>query len=335
MHNHPKKTHRGLYASMMALVSILGGFDLWLIHSLLEGTASSVRVAFWILGGGFILCCLGLIHYFHRRHRHLVEKHQVLTSEKESLEVLNRAKSEFLSLMSHEFRTPLNAIIGFAEALDSQTQGGLNPKQLRYVENIRKGGEYLLALINNVLDLSRLELGKLTLRWAPIDLGEVLHEITLMLDEQARHKQITLRCSIQEDLPPLHADPTRLRQILYNLVHNAVKFTPELGCVDVNAYATDHQVIIRVKDTGIGIAPEEQERIFEMFQQVDSSRTRNQQGTGLGLALCKQLVELHGGRIDLQSKPGEGSTFTVHLLRYAKQEDLVEGQGISALEAVS
>ena len=315
-----QRVHYSIYLLAMTVVGILGVLDLWLVHSLLEQASAFLQAMFLFLGAGFILTCLAFVHYLHRRHERLVKSNNTLESQKRALEELNRAKSEFLSMMSHEFRTPLNAIMGFAEVLESQTQGELNTKQIRYVGNIRKGGDYLLNLINNILDLSRIELGKLTLRWGQIDLNAVLQEVTHFLQEAALGREIELRYEPKTDLPALHADAIRLRQVLYNVIHNAIKFTSAGGSVVIKTNTTPRQVYIQVSDTGIGIAPEDHEKIFAMFQQVDSSHTRNQQGTGLGLALSRQLVELHGGTIDLMSEVGKGSTFTIRFPRFAKKQ---------------
>jgi signal transduction histidine kinase/DNA-binding response OmpR family regulator len=232
-----------------------------------------------------------------------------------------RAKSEFLANMSHELRTPLNAIIGFSELLEDRTFGELNGRQTKYVSNVLTSGRHLLQLINDILDLSKIEAGRLTLQRAPVEVSVVIQGVTTVVRALADKKQIRLEVDSSADLPRLDADEAKLKQILYNLLSNAIKFTPDGGCVKVKGVATVRNpgggpiVQIAVTDTGIGVKAEDHERIFEEFEQTDSSYARQQQGTGLGLALTRRLVELHGGRVWIESEgvPGRGSTFIVEL----------------------
>lgn len=257
---------------------------------------------------------------FERMHEVIQAQHGRLLGAKEAAEAANRAKSEFLANMSHELRTPMNAIIGFSEILADRTFGELNPKQAKYVNNVLTSGRHLLQLINDILDLSKVEAGRMELQCSAFDVGQALRDIVAIVKTLAAKNGVALQTEVAPDLPLLTADPAKFKQILYNLLSNAIKFTPTGGSVTVRAgKGTDVHIngaVLRlsVTDTGIGIRPEDQTRIFRAFEQVDSSYARQQQGTGLGLALTKQLVELHGGRIGVESEgEGHGSTFTVVL----------------------
>ncbi len=245
--------------------------------------------------------------------------------EKEKLEAINRHKSEFLASMSHELRTPLNSIIGFSQLLQEQTFGPLNEKQARYVDHILTSGQHLLALINDLLDLSKVEAGRLELRPSPFDLQEALAAVLGEIRPQAEKKGLTLELLVAEAPSTVTADPVRFKQILLNLLSNAVKFTPEGGRITVTARflspaPSPHPptpgdfLEIAVQDTGIGIKKEDLPKLFQPFTQLDQTAAKRYEGTGLGLALTKRLVELHGGRIWAESEgEGRGSTFTVRL----------------------
>ncbi|HEU5393967.1 MAG TPA: ATP-binding protein, partial [Candidatus Methylomirabilis sp.] len=241
---------------------------------------------------------------------HLEERVRARTAE---LEEANRAKSQFLANMSHELRTPLNSIIGFSALLEEGGQGPLTEKQAHYVTNIHTSGKHLLAVINDILDLTKVEAGKLELTLGPVDLGEVIRASLTLVRGLAAAKRLSLTSELPEALPLAIADPVRLQQILFNLLSNAVKFTPAGGAVTVGVERREEDLAVWVRDTGIGIAPEDQERIFREFEQVDNSFARQYQGTGLGLALARKLVELHGGRIHVESALAKGSTFTFTL----------------------
>ncbi len=244
------------------------------------------------------------------------ERTQELQMLIEHLEEASRHKSRFLANMSHELRTPLNSIIGFAELLKSQTFGPLNEKQLRYVSHIHTSGLDLLALINDILDLSKIEAGRMVLSPTEVILDEAFGAYITMVRPLAEKKGLTIDLNVEPGLSRIQADPGKLRQIMYNLLSNAIKFTPEGGrvVVAVRRPPSGEFVEISVADTGIGIKPEDQERIFLEFEQVEGPYQQKQQGTGLGLALTKRLVELHGGEIWAESEgEGRGSTFTVRL----------------------
>jgi signal transduction histidine kinase len=228
------------------------------------------------------------------------------------LAVANEHKSQFFANMSHELRTPLNGILGFAELLADGLYGTLPGKALEILERIQKDGKHLLSLINDVLDISKIEAGQLTLALDDYSLQGIVETVVASTGSLARTKGIELRAVISPDLPVGYGDERRLAQVLLNLVGNAIKFT-DTGFVEVSAKAMDDHFVIAVQDTGPGIPAADRARIFEDFQQVDNSITRQKGGTGLGLAIARRLVDVHGGRIDLQSTPGAGSTFTIYL----------------------
>ena len=229
------------------------------------------------------------------------------------LEAASRHKSEFLANMSHELRTPLNAITGFSEVLLERMFGEINPKQTEYLQDILSSGRHLLSLINDILDLSKIEAGRMELTLAQFHLPLALdNAITLVKERAARHG-IGLDIDVDPRLGEFLGDERKIKQVLLNLLSNAVKFTPEGGRIGVKAMRSDGAVEISVSDTGIGIAPKDQEAIFEEFRQVGSDEARKVEGTGLGLTLTKKFVEMHGGRIWVESEVGKGSTFTFTL----------------------
>jgi GAF domain-containing protein len=229
------------------------------------------------------------------------------------IEAANRHKSEFLANMSHELRTPLNAIIGFSEVLGERMFGELNEKQAEYTDDILTSGRHLLSLINEILDLSKVEAGRMELELATFDLPLAIDNARTFVRERAVKHGINLDVTIDERLGDFVGDERKIKQVLLNLLSNAVKFTPEGGRIGINARQADGSVEISVSDTGIGIAPEDQARIFEEFRQVGSDYSHKTEGTGLGLTLAKKFVELHGGRIWVESEVGKGSTFSFTL----------------------
>ncbi len=243
------------------------------------------------------------------------------------LEVASRHKSEFLSNMSHELRTPLNAIIGFSEVLGEHMFGEMNEKQDEYVGDIHSSGKHLLSLINDILDLAKVEAGRMELNVSAFDLPAAVDNALTLVRERATRHGLTLAADVDPALGELCADERKVKQILLNLLSNAVKFTPDNGRVTVRARPVDGFVEISVVDTGVGIAPADQAAVFEEFKQVGSDVTKKNEGTGLGLALTRRFVELHGGRIWLESVPGLGSTFTFTLPLVREAALLEESHG--------
>ncbi len=234
----------------------------------------------------------------------------------------NRLKSDFLATMSHELRTPLNSILGFSDVLLSSNQ--LNEKQQRWVRNIKSSGDRLLALINDILDLAKIEAGKMQVRLEDFSVHDVCEGMLNMFRPLAEKKNIDLRGQIAPDIPVLRQDVTKLQQILQNLLSNAIKFTPEGGRVLLKAEAEPLHVVVTVSDTGVGIAPEEQDLVFEKFRQSGNPLTREHAGTGLGLSIVRELSKLLGGEVTLQSELGRGSTFTVRLPLHLSEEPRLE-----------
>jgi signal transduction histidine kinase len=235
-----------------------------------------------------------------------------LSRKGRQLEVASEHKSHFLANMSHELRTPLNAIIGFSQGLRQRLFGPINEKQEEYLDDILSSGNHLLSLINDVLDLSKVEAGQVELEVASFSLREALERGVVMVREPATRDGVRLSLELAPGVDLVAGDERRLRQVIFNLLSNAVKFTPEGGEVVVATASRDHEVLISVTDTGPGIRVEDHERIFEEFQQTDVG-VQQREGTGLGLALSKRLVELHGGRIWVESEPGHGSRFVFTL----------------------
>jgi signal transduction histidine kinase len=228
------------------------------------------------------------------------------------LEAASQHKSEFLANMSHELRTPLNAIIGFSQVLQDEMVGPVNEKQAEYLDDIVSSGNHLLSLINDVLDLSKVEAGQVQLEVHPFSLREALERGVVMVRERATEDGVRVAFAADPEVDVVDGDERRIKQVIFNLLSNAVKFTPAGGEVDVSATRVNGEVRVSVADTGPGIAPEDRERIFEEFQQSETG-VGLREGTGLGLALSKRFVELHGGRIWLESELGRGSTFTFAL----------------------
>ena len=272
-----------------------------------------------------------LSHAFNRMLHNLVSMQQELRDVNSDLDrkvdelaqanlalfEMNRLKSDFLATMSHELRTPLNSIIGFSEVLATSDQ--LHERQRRYAANIQTSGKMLLGMINDILDLAKIESGKMEVRSEDFSIRDVSEALATLARPMAERKNIDLECKLEEAIPLLRQDAGKIRQILYNLVSNAIKFTPEGGRVTLRARTEGRYVVLEVADTGIGIAEEDRDKIFEKFRQAqrpgseDGVLTREHQGTGLGLSIVRELTRLLGGDIHLESRLGQGSTFTVRL----------------------
>jgi signal transduction histidine kinase len=229
------------------------------------------------------------------------------------LETASRHKSEFLSNMSHELRTPLNAVIGFSEVLQDRLFGDLNEKQAEYVADIHTSGRHLLTLINDILDLSKVEAGRMELQVSTFALSDVLENAVALTRERATRQGISLCLTVDPSTGAVDADERKIKQVLFNLLTNALKFTARGGHVDITSGGDGEEAVVSVRDDGVGIAPADQVRIFEEFRQIGASQS--QEGTGLGLALSRSFVELHGGRLWVESEPGRGSTFMFNLPR--------------------
>jgi len=232
----------------------------------------------------------------------LEKAHEELKELAAELRRTARVKSEFLANMSHELRTPLNSINGFSEVLYDETFGPLNGKQKKYVNNVLTSGKHLLLLINQILDMAKVEAGKMKLALSSLPMKNLLNDISLLVADMISKKKLQMLLEIAEDLPNIEADELKVKEIIYNLLSNAVKFTPEGGKIGMRAKRADSKIEIMVWDTGVGIAPENMEKIFEGFFRVDTPYSQVTEGTGLGLPLSKKLVELHGGKLSVESE---------------------------------
>ena len=252
-----------------------------------------------------------MVFLFNRFSKKVIEKITAYTAQ---IEAANKAKSVFLANMSHELRSPLNAVIGFSEVLKDGLAGTLSAKQKDYCGEIFNSGQHLLSLINDILDLSKIEAGKMTLELEKTNLSLLFASSRSIVREKALLHNIAINTSIAEGLGDVMVDVRKFKQIVYNLLANAVKFTPDGGSVLLEAQRTSAgQLEFSVTDTGIGISEKDMQRLFAPFEQLDSSLARKYEGTGLGLSMVKRLAELHGGTVSVRSELGKGSCFTVRI----------------------
>ena len=245
--------------------------------------------------------------------RNVRERTRELHNAVVQAEMANRSKTDFLANMSHELRTPLNAIIGFSDIIRKAVYGPIGSKKYReYAEDIHDAGTHLLELIHDILDVSRVEAGQLAIELEENDIQEVFDECAAMIASKAQNQQLDLRFDVEDSMPPVYADGLRLKQVLLNLIGNAIKFTPQNGQVRVSAGATkDGGIAIQVRDTGIGMTADQIETAVERFGQANNSHMISQEGVGLGLAICKAIIELHNGTLDIDSTTGRGTMVTV------------------------
>jgi PAS domain S-box-containing protein len=245
--------------------------------------------------------------------RDISERKQQEEMRRRALQDTNRVKSEFLAKMSHELRTPLNSVIGFTEFMLDETPGALNPKQKEYLQDIRNSGKHLLNLINTILDLAKIEAGKIQFDPEEFEVKAAFQQVCSAFLPLAKTKNLRLKTEVAEDCGFVTLDFHKLKQILYNLLSNAIKFTDEGGTVEVHATKIEETLIVTVRDTGIGIREQDIPRLFTDFQQLDSGASRRYEGSGLGLVVTKKLVDLQSGSIQVQSKFGSGTSFIIKL----------------------
>jgi signal transduction histidine kinase/HAMP domain-containing protein len=291
----------------------LGYRSVLAVPLLVEDRILGALVVFRRGAGGFASATVDLLRTFGTQSALAIQNARLfreIETKSRELEIANQHKDEFMASMSHELRTPLNAIIGFSEVMLERLFGDVNAKQEEYLNDILSSGRHLLSLINDILDLAKIEAGRMELEAADFDLPQAIDNALVLVRERALRREITLEQTVDPELGAIKGDERKIKQVLLNLLSNAVKFTPEGGRVEVRARRAGAAAEISVTDTGVGIAPEDHEAVFEEFRQVGTDYARKHEGTGLGLALARKFVELHGGTIRVDSHVGQGATFT-------------------------
>ena len=301
----------GSAAWTVVVVQAAGGVEAETAGVLAEQRALRLALIAILLAGSFAFARIAARSL--RQRKMIAAALAQVEAKSREVEAANRHKSEFLANMSHELRTPLNAIIGFSDVLAERMFGAINPKQGEYLGDIRASGQHLLSLINDILDLSKVEAGKMDLQPSRFSLPDAMQAVVMMVRERAAERGVRLDTEVDPEIGVVEADERKVKQIVLNLLTNAVKFTSAGGQVRLRASRADDGITIAIADTGVGIAPADQARVFEEFAQARAGATGEQEGTGLGLTLCRKFVELHGGRIWVESGLGTGSTFTFTL----------------------
>jgi signal transduction histidine kinase len=273
--------------------------------------ASVIVVISIVKGWAYVLVTSLLLYWLIRRFS--ISRKEAMEAEiaKEAAEAANKAKSDFLASMSHELRTPLNSIIGFSEIMRDGLTGEISGRQREFMDHIYESGTHLLSLINDVLDLSKIEAGKMELNFDQFSVDELINSSLTLFKEKALKQGLKITSETEEGPITMYADIRLLKQVLFNLIGNAVKFSPDGGSIHLKVRKVDPDYLeVSVSDTGIGISQEDRDKLFQPFRQLDNSYNRKYTGTGLGLSICRRIVELHCGKIWLESEPGKGSKFT-------------------------
>jgi signal transduction histidine kinase len=300
-----------VFAKVRPILAHSGYRSLLAVPLLIDQRLVGGLVVWRLQPGSFSTDIINLLHSFATQSVLAIQNARLfreIEARGHQLEIASQHKSQFLANMSHELRTPLNAILGYTELIMDDIYGEVPGKIRDVLERVQKSGQHLLSLINAVLDLSKIEAGQLILSIGDYSMQDVVYTAMTSVESLAAEKQLTLTVEVSPDLPIGKGDERRLVQVLLNLLGNALKFT-EAGEVTVRVTTADDAFLVAVSDSGPGISEADQEKIFEEFQQADSSSTKQKGGTGLGLAIAKRIIEMHGGRIWVESKPGQGSTF--------------------------
>ncbi|HTZ17397.1 MAG TPA: HAMP domain-containing sensor histidine kinase [Dissulfurispiraceae bacterium] len=327
-----KRQHRGVLTPFrITLIYAIFG-SIWIVLSdtlVAEITSNALEITLISIAKGWLYVFVtSLLLYWMIRHFSISRK-KAMEAEiaKEAAEAANKAKSDFLANMSHELRTPLNSIIGFSEIMRDGSAGKISERQKEFVDHIYESGSHLLSLINDVLDLSKIEAGRMELNFNRFLVKDLMDSGLSLFKEKALKRNIKITAETEEDFGTIVADLRLLKQVLFNLAGNAVKFTPDGGSIRLKVRRFNSGFLeFSVADTGIGISTEDKGKLFQPFQQLDNSYNRKYPGTGLGLSICKRIVELHGGKIWVESEPGKGSKF-IFIVPHVKISQETKGTG--------